>query len=355
MNTIFWLRAEVKIGERRTPLTPVGAKALIAGGSKLMVERCANRLFDDQDYLAAGCQLVEPGSWPTAPDQAIIVGLKELELQDFGLVHRHIYFAHAFKGQDEATQILSRFKSGGGEILDLEFLQDDSGRRVCAFGFWAGYVGGAMAVAGYYHHVKTSAPFPAQVSYNNKAAYLKKLRSQMLAEVNPPRALVIGAHGRSGKGAVELFKELGIEVISWDIAETKVGGPFSAINDFDIMVNCAYLAPGTLPFVTKKSLGCTPQLSLISDVSCDPNSADNPIPIYKAITKLPRPIIESAVAGLYIQAVDHLPTVLPKESSEDFAAQLLPHLLTLAQETDDQVVWNKARSFYQQALAQLNT
>jgi len=120
------------------------------------------------------------------------------------------------------------------------------------------------------------------------------------------------------------------------------------------MVNCAYLAPGTLPFVTKQSLGQSPQISLISDVSCDPNNADNPIPIYQAITKLPQPIIESQVAGLYIQAVDHLPTVLPKESSEDFAAQLLPHLITFAQGTGDQAVWDKARAYYQQALATIN-
>ena len=68
----------------------------------------------------------------------------------------------------------------------------------------------------------------------------------------------------------------------WGRADTQAGGPFSAINDFDIMVNCAYLAPGTLPFVTKQSLGETPNIRIISDVSCDPNSSGNPIPIYSA-------------------------------------------------------------------------
>ena len=60
---------------------------------------------------------------------------------------------------------------------------------------------------------------------------------------------------------------------------------------------------------------------MVSDVSCDPNNPDNPIRIYNQSTKLSKPIIESDVSGLYVQAVDHLPTVLPKESSEDFAGQ----------------------------------
>lgn len=351
MTVIFWLRAEVKIGERRTPLSPVGAKALIDGGAKVIVERCPNRLFDEQDYLNVGCELVEHNSWSRAPKQAIILGLKELERQDFPIIHRHIYFAHAFKGQDEASQILSRFKAGGGEILDLEFLQDNTGRRVCAFGFWAGYVGAAMAVAGYYHHAKSQDRFPAQVSHENKDAYLKQLRSEVVAGVNQPRALVIGANGRSGKGAAELFRDLGIEVTLWGRAETQTGGPFTAINDFDIMVNCTYLAPGSLPFVTKQSLGDSPKISIISDVSCDPNSSGNPIPIYSAITKLPQPIIESEVAGVYIQAVDHLPTVLPKESSEDFSEQLLPYLQELAQATGESAVWTKARDYYQRAIS----
>ncbi|NRA61962.1 MAG: saccharopine dehydrogenase [Psychrobium sp.] len=351
MTVIFWLRSEVKLGERRTPLSPVGAKSLIDGGAKIFVERCPHRLFDEQAYLDVGCELVANNSWYQAPKEAFILGLKELELKDFPIIHRHIYFAHAFKGQDEAAQILSRFKAGGGEILDLEFLQDNTGRRVCAFGFWAGYVGAAMSVAGYYHYAKSSASFPAQVSYDNKEAYLAKLRSDMLSAGQEPKALVIGANGRSGKGVVALFSDLGIEVTQWGRAETQAGGPFTAINDFDIMVNCAYLAPGTLPFVTKQSLGVAPNISIISDVSCDPNSSGNPIPIYSAITKLPQPIIESEVAGVYIQAVDHLPTVLPKESSEDFSEQLLPYLQELAQGTAETGVWKKAQDYYQRAIS----
>ena len=42
--------------------------------------------------------------------------------------------------------LLSRFAAGGGALLDLEYLVDGKGRRLAAFGFWAGYLGAALAV-----------------------------------------------------------------------------------------------------------------------------------------------------------------------------------------------------------------
>ncbi len=352
MTQTIWLRAEVKQGERRCALTPEGAAALLEAGARVVVERSEARLFEDQAYQEVGCELVASNSWETdAPADAWILGLKELELKDTPLVHKHIYFAHAYKGQDEAPQILARFAQGGGEIMDLEFLQDENGRRVCAFGYWAGYVGAAMSVAGFYHYSQSQGPFPAQGSYNDKASYLAELRQLVDGQSEKPRALVIGALGRSGKGSVDLFEELGIEVTSWDIQETQAGGPFEAINDYDILVNCAYLAPGTKPFITEQSLGTSARLKIVSDVSCDPNNPDNPIRIYDAITYLPEPIIESRVRGIYVQAVDHLPTVLPRESSEEFAGLLLPFLLELVDPDGDHSVWDRARGFYQRAQA----
>ncbi len=353
MQTIFWLRDEVKQDERRAALTPTGASALIQTGAVVMVEKSSTRIFADAEYLAAGCELVEGHSWVTAPKNAYILGLKELPEDDFPLQHKHIYFAHAYKGQDEAPQVLARFDQGKGEILDLEFLQDISGRRVCAFGYWAGYVGAAIGFAGYCHRLNSDSTFPAVNSYSNRDVYLTELKLLITQLPQKPTALVIGAYGRSGRGAVDLFADIGIEAVQWDINETKAGGPFTDINNFDILVNCAYLAPGTAPFITPESLGASPRLSMVSDVSCDPNNPDNPIRIYTTCTKLTQPIVQSQIAGIEVQAVDHLPTVLPKESSEDFAEQLLPHLLTLSDNSDPGGVWLRANGFFNTAISAL--
>jgi len=51
---------------------------------------------------------------------------------------------------------------------------------------------------------------------------------------------------------------------------------------------------------------------------------------------------------LDVTAIDNLPSMLPRESSEDFAAQLLPHLMTLGQL--DQDVWGRASDSFLRAV-----
>jgi saccharopine dehydrogenase (NAD+, L-lysine forming) len=84
---------------------------------------------------------VPKGSWRTAPVEAYILGLKELpENDDSPLFHKHIMFAHCYKQQGGWKDVLSRFAKGNGLLLDLEFLSLN-GRRVAAFGYYAGYLG----------------------------------------------------------------------------------------------------------------------------------------------------------------------------------------------------------------------
>jgi saccharopine dehydrogenase (NAD+, L-lysine-forming) len=47
---------------------------------------------------------------------------------------------------------------------------------------------------------------------------------------------------------------------------------------------------------------------------------------------------------LDVMAIDNLPSLLPRESSEDFAAQLLPHLLGL--HALDSGVWARAKTTF---------
>ena len=51
---------------------------------------------------------------------------------------------------------------------------------------------------------------------------------------------------------------------------------------------------------------------------------------------------------LDVTAIDNLPSMLPRESSEDFATQLLPHLKQLDQLNAG--VWGRARDFFVQAV-----
>jgi len=128
--THVWIRAEERPNEQRVGVTPGGVTVLVQAGFQVTLEEDPSRAIALADYT--GCSLAPTGSWRTAPKDAIIFGLKELPEDDTPLVHRHIMFGHAYKGQPDGARLLERFKRGGGRLYDLEYLTDDTGRRANA-------------------------------------------------------------------------------------------------------------------------------------------------------------------------------------------------------------------------------
>ena len=349
---ILWLRKEEKPGEWRVPLTPEGVSGLVQAGVDVVVERFDHRIFSDQEYESAGARLTDE-SWPQAPKEAIVLGLKELDEGTFPISHRMIYFSHTFKGQHGAKSVLQRYATGGGEIYDLEFLTNERGARIAAFGYWAGYVGAALALMGYSFFKKNTLPFPALEHFRNKEALISHIRGQINGAL--PRAMVMGALGRCGRGAIDLLKAVSadIEVAAWDKPEYDASAkPISTIIEHDIFINAVYLREKIPPMIDHGLLSQNKRLSIISDVSCDPNSDNNPIRVYDHITTLTSPFIKVSQSGsdVYLQAIDHLPTILPKESSEEFGRDLYPHLLALLTSDKLPQVWQNGLDCYIKAM-----
>lgn len=343
--THIWVRAEQRQNEERVGLTPTGAAALIAAGIKVTVEHSSVRAIPIEGYVAAGCALAPENSWPQAPADAIIFGLKELPEDGTALPHCHIMFGHAFKGQHSGAALLKRFNAGGGTLYDLEYLVDDNNRRVAAFGYWAGYAGAAVALKTWIAQARGTLCGPVG-AYRGKGALLAELGGDLDAVGRAlPTAMVIGALGRVGTGASDLCEAMGIAVTRWDMAETASGGPFPEILAHDIFLNCIFARPGTPVFVPRAALTAPRQLSVIGDVACDPDSDYNPVPVYDRATTWDAPALRVHDAPpLDVMAIDNLPSMLPVESSEDYADQLLPTLLTLG--TLESGVWARAEATF---------
>lgn len=351
-NKILWLRKEEKPGEWRVPLTPEGASGLVQAGIDVVVEKFDRCIFSDREYEQAGARLTDE-SWPQAPKEAIILGLKELNEDCFPIGHRMVYFSHTFKGQHGARNVLERYAKGGGEIYDLEFLTDERGARVAAFGYWAGYVGASLALMGYSHFKNNPLPFPALEHFRNKEALIGHIRGQSNDVL--PKTMVMGALGRCGRGAIDLLKAVSadIEITAWDKREYDASAkPIAAIIEHDIFINAVYLREKIPPMIDHGLLSKNKRLSIISDVSCDPNSDNNPIRVYDRITTLTSPFIKVSRSGndVFLQAIDHLPTILPKESSEEFGRDLYPHLLALLTNDSLPPVWKNGLDCYTKAL-----
>ncbi|MEU8111266.1 saccharopine dehydrogenase [Micromonospora sp. NPDC048947] len=338
----LWLREEINPDEHRTVLTPDDARVLIADGVRLTVEESAHRIFDTGEYAAAGARIVAAGTWPEASAETVIVGLKAPADEPEPLRHRHIFFGHAYKGQRDGAALLRRFRAGG-TLLDLEYLTDDSGRRVAAFGYWAGYVGAALALL----HFRGRLVPPLRTMSR------PELDEALVASGNARvRALVIGALGRCGRGARDALSVGGVEPTAWDVAETR-DLDRRAILDHDVLVNTVLSNELAPPFVRPEDLDDPARtLSVISDVTCDVTSEFNLLPIYRNPTDWARPVHHlRAEPALDLLAIDNLPSLLPREASAAFSADLLPHLRTLP---DDTPVWRRAYDRFAAATSELD-
>jgi saccharopine dehydrogenase (NAD+, L-lysine-forming) len=350
--THLWVRAEQRQNENRVGLTPDGAAQLIAAGIMLTVEDSKTRCTATDAYARAGATIAPENSWPAAPDDAIIFGLKELPDDGTALKHRHIMFGHAFKGQPAGQVLLQRFKAGGGTLYDLEYLVDEDGRRVAAFGYWAGYAGAAVALKCWAAQQKRRVAGPV-ASYPSATHLLADLQSDLVATgSHRPTALIIGALGRVGTGAADLCTAMGVPTTRWDIEDTKDGGPFPEILAHDLFFNCILARPGTPVFVPADTPHRARTLTVIGDIACDPDSDFSPIKVYDRTTSWQAPALRvHDTPPLDVTAIDNLPSMLPVEASQNYAEQLLPSLLTLPDPKSG--VWCRAKTTYDRALSHL--
>lgn len=343
----LWIRAEQRNNETRVGITPAGVTELLQAGFTVSVEASGSRVIETAAYVATGCAIVAQNSWPDAPQDAIIFGLKELPEDGTPLRHAHIMFGHAYKGQSAGQTLLERFCAGGGTLLDLEYLTNDTGRRVAAFGYWAGFAGAAVALKCWAAQ-QTGGICGPVAPYANAETLTSALQTELEAAGNSrPTALIIGALGRVGTGAADLCRALEVPVTPWDMEQTAHGGPFPEILQNNVFLNCILAGPQTPQFVPKTALAAPRALTVIGDIACDPDSAFNPVPVYDRATTWANPALRvHDTPPLDVMAIDNLPSMLPLESSEDYANQLLGTLKALDGDPDG--IWARARALFDQ-------
>lgn len=356
----LWVRAEQRSNEQRVGITPDGVQKMLNAGHKVTVENSSSRAVKIDGYAKTGCDIADEHSWVNAPKTAIIFGLKELDQNGPDLKHKHIMFGHAYKGQADGPTLLARFKNAGGALYDLEYLTQDSGRRIAAFGYWAGFAGAAMGLKVWIAQQQNQEAGPKSVGvYTSRQALIEELIVDLKSatsnneKTTAPTSIVIGALGRVGTGACDLLETLGLKVTKWDMPETANGGPFPEILQHSIFINCILAGPQVPIFVPKSAVDQPRKLSVIADISCDPSSDFNPIPIYSEASTFKDPVtrVTAVPTPLDVTAIDNLPSMLPIESSQDYAEQLLPYLLQL--DEMNKSVWQRANSIFNEHIALL--
>ena len=311
---MIYIRSEINPLEKRTPLVPNDVKKLLKDEIEIYVQSSVNRVYCDEEYEEAGAIIVKDEWFEPKYKNSLIVGLKELCDLDKLDNNVHMYFSHSFKNQSGSEYVLKSFKSSNSVIFDFEYFQDPlTSNRLISFGIYAGYVGAILGIKQFYQkydlydlqpwnsieNMIASVPF---ISINNPSS--------------SPKVGIIGYKGRCGTGVREILDILGITYICIDEFDIEI------IKDLDIFYNCICLDKKYNKIWFNTDYIHTKKL-IIVDISCDYNKPNNPIKIYNRSTTHKNPVYKLPKNNIEIIAIDNLPTLLPKDSSDYFSNKLV--------------------------------
>ena len=122
--------------ERRTPLTPPDVARLTSAGVRVLVQPSTLRIFTDSEFAAAGAQLTDDLS----PCNAIL-GVKEFPAASLLPNRAYLIFSHTIKAQPANMHFLDECRRKRIRLFDYETIRSSSGKRLVAFGQYAGMAG----------------------------------------------------------------------------------------------------------------------------------------------------------------------------------------------------------------------
>jgi saccharopine dehydrogenase (NAD+, L-lysine-forming) len=267
--THLWVRAEERPHEARVGLTPAGAAALIAQGIDVTVEdspaaRHPDRGLPDRRGRHRRARVLA--------DRAA----RHHRLRPEGAARGGRHPAHPpphhvrprLQGAARRTAILlRRFRAGGGTLYDLEYLTDETGRRVAAFGYWAGYAGAAVSLLAW----------AAQRRRPRRAPSPRCGRARDLAQdsgrsgSDRPRVLIIGAQGPRRHRRGRSLRRDGRRSRAGTWRKPRMAARFRKCSTTRSS-STASSPPGVPVFVPRSALTSPRALGVIGDIACDPTA-----------------------------------------------------------------------------------
>lgn len=351
--------------DNRVALTPKQVADLNARypNHKIVVQSSNIRAYSDQEYRAEGVEVVD-----SVEDCDILFGIKEAAIDSLIPFKHYFFFGHIAKMQTYNRPLIQSLIHKHITFCDYEYLVNDDGRRVCAFGWWAGVVGVYYTLRGYglRHHLY-DLPMPDRRFTLNQL--LESIKSINLPNI---KVLITGG-GRVSQGAQFVLKQIGatfmgeveylntdqVDHISFCYADAdrlvlrKDGSPFSwkdfnespkeYKSDFlrwarmtDVLVCAHFWAPDAPVYLNQDDLrDKSMRIEMIGDVTCDimgsikstvrPSTHAEPYYDYNPLKELDEPAFTSE-NNITVMAVDTCPNALALDTSEYFGQMLIQHV-----------------------------
>lgn len=368
----------MKIGIIREGKTPPDARVALTPEQclyiarnfpiEISIEPSNVRCYQDAEYQSSGVPMSD-----NMIDQDLLMGIKEVPVDQLLPNKTYFFFSHTIKEQTYNRKLLQAVLQKNIRLVDYEVLTDEAGRRLIAFGRFAGMVGAHNAL---YTFGKRTGTFELKrmkdfFDYAEAKQFYKAVKF-------PPVKIVLTGTGRVGNGAAEVLRDMGIREVkpaaflndtfeeavftqlhSTDYIRHKTKSTFD-LNDFyknpsdyegvftpyykssDIFINGIYWDKRAPAFFTNTDMQQADfQIRVIADITCDiapissvPSTlkastiAD---PIYGYDPKTQQETQPHQPHVVDMMTIDNLPSELPRDASRAFGEQfiraILPELL----------------------------
>ncbi|MCE4563179.1 alanine dehydrogenase [Maribellus sp. CM-23] len=348
--------------DKRVPLTPEQCLEVMEKfpSVKVVVQPSPIRSFKDDNYTSIGIELQEDLS-----DCDVLLGVKEVRIQDFIPGKIYLFFSHTIKKQAYNRKLLQTVLEKNIQLVDYEVLTNKEGFRIIGFGRFAGLVGAynGLRAFGLRNNI-----------FNLKPAHQCHDLAEMLQILDgiqlPPVKIAVTGDGRVAGGVLEILNHMNIvrvtaasflsetdpkeaiytQLLPNNYAHRKDGEAFELMHFFnhpemyenafeaytkatDLLIAAAYWDPkAPVLFTAEDARSEDFRISVISDITCD---IEGSIPSTKRASSIDDPFydynpetgeLEAAFSNprnISVQAVDNLPCELPKDASLDFGRNLI--------------------------------
>jgi len=363
--------------DSRVPLTPLQCAKIMGEYPKIniLVQPSPIRCFPDSDYRHHSISMPE--------DMAqceVLMGVKEVPIEQLIADKTYFFFSHTIKKQSYNRDLLRAILDKNIRLIDYEVLTDERGKRLIAFGKFAGMVGAHNGIMAY---GKRTGQFELKrmkdcLDYAEAKSIYKTMNW-------PNMRIVLTGTGRVGMGAALVLKDMGIRQVSpeeylsnqyeeavftqlrcQDYAARKDGRPFSKKGFYtkpdeyksiftpyaqksDIMINGIYWDNEAPAFFTIEEMKQEDfVIQVIADVTCDiapissipstlkASTIAKPVFGFDPETEMEAPPYQEDTIDM--MTVDNLPNELPRDASKAFGQQFYTHILPELLKPESEVI-----------------
>ncbi len=365
MTRIGIVRERKTPSDFRVPLTPEQCRiAQKHFPVKIVVEPSPDRCFSDKEYIEEGIEVNSK-----IYDCDFLLGVKEVPIPHLIPNKAYFFFSHTIKKQLYNRKLLQTLVDRNIRMIDYEVLTDDHGRRLIAFGTFAGMVGAHNAV---YTYGERTGTYALKRMKDCRDYYEAKKEYASLRL--PAMKIVLTGTGRVGNGARNVLRDMGIRQVSpedflktqyseavftqlgcGDYVARKDGNayresdyfqypekykstfaPFAKVSD--VMINGIYWDNQAPAFFTKEEMKSEQfRIKVIADVTCDIAPLSS-IPSTLRASTIEKPVFgydpnaEKEVLpfqkdAIDMMTIDNLPNEMPRDASKAFGDQFIEYIL----------------------------